>query len=64
MNKQLINSEYATRLRRIRADLQKQILAAEDELHEVENLLFGLTDFLNYSARPSKEGDISSETPS
>jgi hypothetical protein len=52
---QFEDSEYAQRLRKQRWDLQKQIAAAEDELNEVERLLFGLTGFLGSSARTKKD---------
>lgn len=58
------DSEYANRLRKQRLDIQKQIICAEEELAEVERLLFGLTSFLGSSARTQKQGDTSSETPS
>jgi hypothetical protein len=51
------DSEYANRLRKQRSDLQKQIICAEEELGEVERLLFGLTSFLGSSARTKKEAE-------
>lgn len=54
MSEDLNDSEYANRLRKRRLDLQKQIIHSENELGEVEKLLFELTGFLGQSARTPK----------